>query len=141
MKKRTFIIAFIVAIIFGISISAYINHAIQSNQKEYQLSFKFDDGFIAKFKLPEDTQFEKRIGAERIMFKTNLSESELNNYYNNYFSTLKKVKNSNQNLNLTGYYDPQQRLVYSDFEIITENNQTKFTVSFDIYNDEYWILL
>lgn len=139
MKNKLFSILSILVISFSLSIIS-----IGCSKSEYDIPFSFDDGFVSKLIVPDDTVFTGSQGELVMTFKTNSSKEEIENFYDEYFSTLQVVYTTGSRPNdATYYYDESQRMIFSHLVLLdNDNDKTHFRIDCDICedinNNKYW---
>lgn len=136
-KKRKITILVIVIIIVGILSSIFTYLYIRYNKTEFEVHMAFSDGFVAKIPIPKGAVHVEETGVGVDKFRTKLSEEEINAFYEDYFSGLKKVHSLND-VNRVGYYDSEQRVVVFDISMYEANGKMYFSLLYDIYDDQYW---
>lgn len=105
-------------------------------KSEYDVPISFDDGFVSKIKVPDNTEYVGEVGLLGMQFETSLSEDEVQRFYNDYFSTLRQVyKNGRVDENVKYCYDKEQRMIYSQLNIYKYRDKTRFELSFDKCED------
>ncbi|MCL2512340.1 MAG: hypothetical protein FWF08_00440 [Oscillospiraceae bacterium] len=137
MKKKIIIIF---SVLFSIFLSVISLFYFVKSQIEFTIPTAYPNGFVAKLKLPGQTRHVGSAGLGRDKFKTALSEKEVKDFYNSYFSGLKKVYYyADQTASGVAFYDEKQKTVFSGLEVISEGKNTIFFISYDRYNDIEWL--
>lgn len=99
----------------------------------YQLPYEYSDGYTAKLKTVDDTTYltasTDLIGNKNVHFKTDESEDEVREYYDNYFATLEEVKLKNEKDKTPGYYDKDKRLIMYNLVVWTADGKTNYHLS------------
>lgn len=115
------------------------NNETQEIKSAYDVPFTYDDGFVAKLKVPENTIYTGSAGELCMNFETTLSKTEIEDFYNDYFSTLQAVySNGHASNEYDYYYDSEQRIILSHLTIsdeLNENNRTEYFICVDSGND------
>lgn len=146
VKKRLLIISsvFVSLLLIFLLTNLLIYICSRVPQKQYTIPYSYDNDFVAVIKVPENTVYEGESGDSIMNFSTTLSKTEVTNFYDEYFSSLKKVY-PKQTLNQESssyYYDCEQKTVLSDISATTKNDKTYFSISCskceNIKNDEYF---
>lgn len=146
VKKRLFIISsFFVSLLLIFSLANLLIYICSRvPQKQYNIPHSYDNGFVAVIKVPENTVYEGESGDLIMNFSTTLSKTEVTKFYDEYFSSLKKVY-PKQTLNQESssyYYDCDQKTVFSDISATKKDEKTYFSISCskceNIKNDEYF---
>ena len=138
MKNKIISILSVLVIFFSFSIILS-----GCSKSEYDLPLSFEDNFVAKLKVPEDTYFSDSQGNLIMVFETKSSEEEVKGFYNEYFSTLQVVYTTGSRPNdATYYYDESQRMIFSHLYVNAFDDKVQFgiecDVCVDINNNEYW---
>lgn len=134
----------VISILFVCSILLCLFSGCDEIKSEYEIPLSYDDNFVAKIKVPENTVFLGTHGCTILDFETNLSEDEVKEFYNNYFSSLQKVYSMGHNPeDLDYYYDKNQRMVFYDLTCVDRGtDKLYFMITCDtcdnINNSEYW---
>lgn len=131
-------------VLFALSLIMCLFSGCKQIKSEYEVPMSFEDGFVGKIKVPENTTYEGEHGATIMDFKTTLSEDEVQDFYDDYFSTLQKVYSKGSSPDdIDYYYDKDQRMIFYDLNII-DNGEDRlyFFISCDtcedINNNELW---
>ena len=143
VKSKFFLIGLIISVCILSGCSE--NSEIKSS---YEIPFTFDDNFVAELKVPENTIYTGSSGELCMNFETTASKTEVEDFYENYFSDLQIVYSKGHASNeYTYYYDCEQRVIFSHLTIedeLNENNKTEFYIALDacedISNNEYWAI-
>ena len=102
----------------------------------YQLPYEYSDGYTAKLKTVDDTTYltasTDLIGNKNVHFKTDESEDEVREYYDNYFATLEEVKLKNEKDKTPGYYDKDKRLIMYNLVVWTADGKTNYHLSCEV---------
>ena len=138
MKKRLLIFTSIIlsaVLIIGVGICLY-NNSFLNTKSEYELPLSFSDDFVATLKVPEQTKYIGEMGLLGVEYETTLSESEVKEFYDEYFSTLQIIYNKKNPITnseyYTCYYDEQQRTIFSQLNIYKYNDNTRFSLCLDV---------
>lgn len=142
-NKFIIIISLVIVVIIAGGSAAFYFMTSSANRTEYDIPFTYDDGFVAKIKVPQGTKHISTFGLTVMQFETELSEDEVKEYYDNYFSTLQVVYSKGTASNdVVYYYDKEQRVVLRDFKVWRLDNKTKFNIGLekceDINSDSEW---
>lgn len=133
MKKKKVILICIVAVIFCVGIGAggyYLLH----DDTEYVLGKKYD-GSNYTFPILSGTREVNTYGAfdNFIEFRSRRSVEELQTFYDDYFSSLKKAINHSQPEE-EWFYDESQDLFFKKFDFKEDGKTVRFTLVYDYYN-------
>lgn len=141
MNKKLSVILIFISLILIVSTVTGCN----SVKSEYDIPLSFSDDFVAKIKVPDDTKFLGSTGCTILQFETKVSESEVKEFYDDYFSALEIVFSTGHASNeVDYYYDKDQRMIFFDLYTNTDNGKTYFTLACDpcenINDNEYWTI-
>ena len=96
----------------------------------YELPYKYDDGYVGVMKVVDDSAYEtvSETPGGNIVFHltTTKSEDEVKAFYDQYFSTLQKVKPKNENDTSVGYFDKEKRMILFNLNVWTANGKTNY---------------
>lgn len=145
MKIKIFslIIVFVLVVAF-VFYRSNLNQEVP--QSEYDIPQTFDDGFVPKLKVPENTFFLGAKGLLEMEFKTTKSKSEIIKFYDEYFSDLQFVYSNGQRSDEIDYfYDKDQRMVFFDVEVFEYDDYNIFYIGCDpcenILESEAWTII
>lgn len=138
MKNKIISILSVLVVFFSFSIILS-----GCSKSEYDIPLSFEDNFVSKLKVPEKTSFTGAQGDLVMTFETELSEEEVNDFYDEYFSTLQVVYTTGSRPNdATYYYDESQRMIFSHLYVNVFDDKVQFGIDCDvcedINNNEYW---
>lgn len=152
MKIKSILSKFILsAVIAAVALSS----AACSSSKEtpvpadgYQLPYEYSDGYTAKLKTADDTYYlvssTDLIGNKVVHFTTDESEEAVKSYYDEYFSTLPKLKLKDETDDTVGYYDEDKRLIMYNLIVWTADGKTNYKMGCEacenIEENEHWEL-
>ena len=137
-------------IIVSVLVVAFVFYRSNLNQEvpqsEYDIPQTFDDGFVPKLKVPENTFFLGAKGLLEMEFKTTKSKSEIIKFYDEYFSDLQFVYSNGQRSDEIDYfYDKDQRMVFFDVEVFEYEDYNIFYIGCDpcenILESEAWTII
>lgn len=112
---------------------------LELSQTYYKAPFPYSDGFSAKLPIPKGSSHVKDYGMTYSQFKTNLSRAEVQAFYNNYINSLQLV-HGKEDAGKTGFYDKGQRIVIIKIDFSLVNNKTNFTIHYDAFSEDNWVL-
>lgn len=136
MKSKLYFKSFIVAAVIIGLIFCMCGCSSLTVKSEYDVPISYDDGFVSKIKVPDNTEYVGEMGLLGMEFETSLSEDEVQQFYNDYFSTLQQVyKNGRVDENVKYCYDKEQRMIYSQLNIYKYKDKTRFGLAFDKCED------
>lgn len=139
MRRNTIILITLSAVVL-LGLCAYSIYA--ANITEYSTKFKYPDGFVPKMRVPKGTVLIEEFGLSCMKFRSNKSEMEIREFYDNYFKGLIKV-HARPAPEHKAYYDPVQRIVIVGIDYSNFGNYTQFIIGYDSYiggEDSYWII-
>lgn len=98
--------------------------------KGYELPFEYEDDYKAIIEVLPNSKYvtaEKTPGGNlKFHLTTTKSEKEVNDFYNNYFKGLQKVKAKKATDTSTGYYDKKKRLIIFNLNVWTADGVTNY---------------
>lgn len=118
--------------------TAACSSSTSSNQAKvpadgYELPYEYSDGYTAKLKTTDDTTYlvtsTDLIGNKVVQFKTEKSENEVREYYNDYFASLEEVKLKDESDKTPGYFDKDKRLIMYNLVVWTADGKTNYQLS------------
>ena len=98
--------------------------------KGYELPFEYEDDYKAVIEVLPDSKYvtaEKTPGGNlKFHLTTTKSEKEVNDFYDNYFKDLQKVKAKSASDSSVGYFDKNKRVIVFNLNVWTADGLTNY---------------
>lgn len=152
MKTKNFSIKIISIVLILLAVIIICRCVFQQVHKgpietEHEIPVTFEDGFVSKLKLPDNTWFVEETALENrphvLTFESESAYKIVLQFYDEYFSTLQTVYSTESSTNEDKYYyDESQRMIYSNFNVYNWGDTVRFMIDYekceDINNNEQW---
>lgn len=146
MKTKNFSIKIISIVLILLAVIIICRCIFQQVHKgpietEHEIPVSFEDGFVSKLKLPDNTWFvEETALQDRPHILTFESESAYKivlQFYDDYFSTLQTVYSTESSTSEDKYYydDESQRMIYSNFDVFDWGDTVRFVIDYEKCED------